>query len=255
MKIAVIGLGAMGAAVARHLLSRGHEVRGVDLRPAALEALRAAGGRADASIAAAVGGADAAIDRPRQIRDLQRLRVVAFITRRLGRRRIDVRKRPGASRHPRRIGSATRRRRQAGLPGVVRRRRVIARDRVERRSFGPLGQTQRSTLRACARDPDQTLRHRPVALAALARQGRRGPAGVRHRPCLVRQRTFVVVRRHRLARRRGQFASDTSPPSTRPARLGRCPARNRRCTPRGALGPTRRKGLVGRDRRRLDIAL
>ena len=54
MKIAMVGLGAMGAAAAGNLLAKGHEVRGVDLRQAALDALRAAGGTPASSIAAAV---------------------------------------------------------------------------------------------------------------------------------------------------------------------------------------------------------
>jgi 3-hydroxyisobutyrate dehydrogenase len=61
MKIAIVGLGAMGAAAAGNLLRKGNEVRGVDLRPAALEALRAAGGMPETSIARAVAGADAVI--------------------------------------------------------------------------------------------------------------------------------------------------------------------------------------------------
>ena len=61
MKIAVVGLGAMGAAAAGNLLRKGHEVRGVDLRQEALDALRDAGGRPETSIAAAVAGADAII--------------------------------------------------------------------------------------------------------------------------------------------------------------------------------------------------
>ena len=61
MKIAVIGLGAMGAAAAGNLLCKGHEVRGVDLRQAALDALRDAGGVPETSIAKAVAGADAII--------------------------------------------------------------------------------------------------------------------------------------------------------------------------------------------------
>ena len=61
MKIAMVGLGAMGAAAAGNLLAKGHEVRGVDLRQAALDALRAAGGTPASSIAAAVAGADAVV--------------------------------------------------------------------------------------------------------------------------------------------------------------------------------------------------
>ena len=61
MKVAVIGLGAMGAAVARHLIGQGMEVIGVDVRDAALQALQAAGGRAERSAAAAAATADAAV--------------------------------------------------------------------------------------------------------------------------------------------------------------------------------------------------
>jgi L-threonate 2-dehydrogenase len=61
MKIAMVGLGAMGAAAAANLVAKGHEVRGVDLRQPALEALRAAGGTPAPSIAAAVAGADAIV--------------------------------------------------------------------------------------------------------------------------------------------------------------------------------------------------
>jgi 3-hydroxyisobutyrate dehydrogenase len=61
MKIAMIGLGAMGSAAAANLVGKGHDVRGVDLRQAALDALRAAGGTPADSIAAAVAGADAVV--------------------------------------------------------------------------------------------------------------------------------------------------------------------------------------------------
>jgi L-threonate 2-dehydrogenase len=61
MKIAIVGLGAMGAAAAGNLLRKGHEVRGVDLRQEAQDALRDAGGRPETSIAKAVAGADAVI--------------------------------------------------------------------------------------------------------------------------------------------------------------------------------------------------
>ena len=61
MKIAMIGLGAMGSAAAANLIAKGHDVRGVDLRQAALDALRAAGGTPADSIAAAVAGADAVV--------------------------------------------------------------------------------------------------------------------------------------------------------------------------------------------------
>ncbi len=61
MKIAVIGLGAMGAAAAGNLIRKGHEVRGVDLRQSALDALRDQGGIPEKSIASAVAGADAIV--------------------------------------------------------------------------------------------------------------------------------------------------------------------------------------------------
>jgi putative dehydrogenase len=61
MKIAVVGLGAMGSAAAANLVGKGHEVRGVDLRQAALDALREAGGSPETSISRAVAGAEAVI--------------------------------------------------------------------------------------------------------------------------------------------------------------------------------------------------
>ena len=61
MKIAIVGLGAMGAAAAGNLLRKGNEVRGFDLRPAALDDLREAGGIAGTSIVEAVTGADAVV--------------------------------------------------------------------------------------------------------------------------------------------------------------------------------------------------
>ena len=61
MKIAVVGLGAMGAAAAANLLRKGHEVRGFDLRRAALDTLQQAGGIAAASVGGAVAGADAVV--------------------------------------------------------------------------------------------------------------------------------------------------------------------------------------------------
>jgi len=61
MKIAVVGLGAMGAAAAGNLLRKGHEVRGMDVRQAALDALSEAGGAPHATIAGAVTGADAVV--------------------------------------------------------------------------------------------------------------------------------------------------------------------------------------------------
>jgi 3-hydroxyisobutyrate dehydrogenase len=61
MKVAVIGLGAMGAAAAGNLLAKGHEVRGVDVRREALVALRSAGGVPHESIEDAVRGADVVV--------------------------------------------------------------------------------------------------------------------------------------------------------------------------------------------------
>ena len=49
--VGVVGLGAMGAASARHLVSRGVEVIGYDLNAAALAELEAAGGKVAASLA------------------------------------------------------------------------------------------------------------------------------------------------------------------------------------------------------------
>ena len=43
-RIGFVGLGNMGGPMARNLLKAGHEVRGYDLSPAALEAFAAAGG-------------------------------------------------------------------------------------------------------------------------------------------------------------------------------------------------------------------
>lgn len=57
--IGVIGLGAMGAPMARNLAKRGFAVRGFDLRPAAREALERNGGVGVASAAHAAAGADA----------------------------------------------------------------------------------------------------------------------------------------------------------------------------------------------------
>ena len=61
MKIAMIGLGAMGAAAARNLVNRGHEVIGFDPREAARAELAAAGGRGAASAREAAIGADAVV--------------------------------------------------------------------------------------------------------------------------------------------------------------------------------------------------
>ncbi len=61
MRIAFIGLGAMGVPMAANLVRAGHEVHGFDVRPGATEPLVAAGGKAAASAAdaaRAAGGAD-----------------------------------------------------------------------------------------------------------------------------------------------------------------------------------------------------
>ncbi|MFL5279862.1 MAG: NAD(P)-dependent oxidoreductase [Rhodopila sp.] len=57
--IAFVGLGAMGQPMARALLASGFTVRGTEVRPAACEALAAAGGIACNTAAAAAEGADA----------------------------------------------------------------------------------------------------------------------------------------------------------------------------------------------------
>jgi L-threonate 2-dehydrogenase len=59
--IGVIGLGAMGAPMARSLMKRGFAVRGFDLRAPAREALERDGGVGVASAAEAADGADALI--------------------------------------------------------------------------------------------------------------------------------------------------------------------------------------------------
>jgi putative dehydrogenase len=58
MKVGFIGLGAMGAPMAARLVAAGHEVRGFDVRPAAIQALVAQGGDAAASAREAASGAD-----------------------------------------------------------------------------------------------------------------------------------------------------------------------------------------------------
>lgn len=61
MNIAFIGLGSMGTPMARNLIAAGHEVRGYDLNPKALEQLAAHGGTPAETARAAAAGADAAI--------------------------------------------------------------------------------------------------------------------------------------------------------------------------------------------------
>ena len=59
MKIAFIGLGAMGRGMSKRLVEAGHEVIGHDVVPAAVDALVKAGGRAAANAAEACRGAGA----------------------------------------------------------------------------------------------------------------------------------------------------------------------------------------------------
>ncbi|MFG1375699.1 NAD(P)-dependent oxidoreductase [Xanthobacter autotrophicus] len=59
--IGFIGLGSMGLPMARNLVARGFEVTGYDLRPQARDALKAAGGKAAETAAAACAGADMAV--------------------------------------------------------------------------------------------------------------------------------------------------------------------------------------------------
>jgi L-threonate 2-dehydrogenase len=58
--VAFIGLGSMGMPMAKNLVARGFTVRGFDMRPAATEALAAAGGMRASSAAEAFAGADIA---------------------------------------------------------------------------------------------------------------------------------------------------------------------------------------------------
>ena len=58
MRIGFIGLGAMGAPMAARLVAAGHEVRGFDVRPAAIELLATQGGQAAASARDAASGAE-----------------------------------------------------------------------------------------------------------------------------------------------------------------------------------------------------
>ncbi len=61
MRIAFIGLGRMGLPMAANLLRAGHEVAGFDLVAASLERHAANGGRAAASVADAVAGAEVVV--------------------------------------------------------------------------------------------------------------------------------------------------------------------------------------------------
>ena len=60
-RIGFVGLGNMGGPMAANLVKAGHQVTGYDLSPAALDALRAAGGNIAASAAEATHGAEAII--------------------------------------------------------------------------------------------------------------------------------------------------------------------------------------------------
>jgi putative dehydrogenase len=60
-KIGFVGLGAMGAAMARQLVAKQFQVTGFDINLAAVDALVAAGGHAAASAAEAAAGADALV--------------------------------------------------------------------------------------------------------------------------------------------------------------------------------------------------
>jgi putative dehydrogenase len=56
--IAFVGLGSMGLPMAGNLVKAGHDVRGIDMRVEAMEALAASGGTRADSLAAACDGAD-----------------------------------------------------------------------------------------------------------------------------------------------------------------------------------------------------
>lgn len=61
LNIAVVGLGSMGMGMARNMIDKGHRVVGVDMSPAACDALRAAGGTIAASPKEAAAKADALV--------------------------------------------------------------------------------------------------------------------------------------------------------------------------------------------------
>ncbi len=60
-RVALVGLGRMGGALAERLLAAGHEVHGADPLPAARASLEAAGGRASATAAEAVADAEVVV--------------------------------------------------------------------------------------------------------------------------------------------------------------------------------------------------
>jgi 3-hydroxyisobutyrate dehydrogenase len=61
MKVAFVGLGAMGRGMSQRLIGAGHEVVGHDVVPAAVDTLAKAGGRAAANAAEACRGAEALV--------------------------------------------------------------------------------------------------------------------------------------------------------------------------------------------------
>lgn len=61
MRVAIVGLGRMGGALAARLVAAGHEVHGADPVPAARDRLVAAGVRASASAAEAIGDAQVVV--------------------------------------------------------------------------------------------------------------------------------------------------------------------------------------------------
>ena len=61
MKVAFIGLGAMGRGMSARLIQAGHAVAGFDVAPAACAALTKAGGRAAANVAEACRDAEALV--------------------------------------------------------------------------------------------------------------------------------------------------------------------------------------------------
>lgn len=60
-RVGLVGVGTMGSAMSTHLIDRGYEVRGYDLSPALLDALRDRGGIPVASVEDLAAGSDALI--------------------------------------------------------------------------------------------------------------------------------------------------------------------------------------------------
>ncbi|MDA8298028.1 MAG: 2-hydroxy-3-oxopropionate reductase [Actinomycetota bacterium] len=75
MKVAFIGLGVMGAPMARNLVKAGHEVTGFDVVDKGVQALVEAGGKKAESIKAALEGAEVAIT---MLPDSPQVEAVAF---------------------------------------------------------------------------------------------------------------------------------------------------------------------------------